>query len=110
MELHKINNTLISLVEKEEEIQDSLNPLATEWTTAARDYRVAKARRIMEMKDAGMAITLIDKLVDGEENISELKFNMDLKEELLKNARLALDTVKKNISVYQSLLKYSEEV
>lgn len=44
------------------------------WAEAERNYRVAKAKKIMEYKSNGYPVTLIPDLVKGLDEIAELDF------------------------------------
>ena len=45
---------------------------------AERDYKIALNKRVLELRDEGMAVTLIQLIIYGEREIAELRFKRDV--------------------------------
>ncbi len=45
---------------------------------AERDYKIALNKRVLELRDEGMAATLIQLIIYGEREIAELRFKRDV--------------------------------
>jgi len=45
---------------------------------AERDYKIALNKRVLELRDEGMAATLIQLIIYGERDIAELRFKRDV--------------------------------
>jgi len=80
-------------------INGELPEMAEKKAQADRDYKVARAKKIMELKAEKMPVTLILKVVDGDKLVSELEFKSKVQDEMyriklesLKDTRIAIDT------------------
>lgn len=45
---------------------------------AEREYKISLAQKSLELRDSGMAITLIDKVVFGDRKVAEMRFKRDV--------------------------------
>jgi hypothetical protein len=45
-----------------------------------REYKISLAKKALELKEGGMAVTLIDKVVYGEKDVAEKRFDRDIAE------------------------------
>jgi hypothetical protein len=45
---------------------------------AERDYKIALNKRVLELRNEGMAVTLIQLIIYGEREIAELRFKRDV--------------------------------
>ncbi len=72
-----------------------------------RDYRKALARRILELKGAGMQVTLIGDVARGD--CADLKYDRDLAEAVYRASIEALDSIRAQCSALQSILKYYDD-
>jgi hypothetical protein len=45
---------------------------------AEREYKISLAQKSLELRDGGMAITLIDKVVFGDRHVAEMRFKRDV--------------------------------
>ena len=68
---------------------------------AERDYRVAVAKEILKLRDEGIAVTIINDLVRGNEDIAELKLNRDIAETLYESAMQYIYSNKLNIGIVE---------
>ena len=82
--------------------------LAKKSAEAERDYRVALAKELIELKSSGMAVGMLQDVARG--NVAELKFERDLAEEMYKAGRDSLRAIQSQLSALQSILRTQEEV
>ena len=68
---------------------------------AERDYRVAVAKEILKLRNEGIAVTIINDLVRGNEDIAELKLNRDIAETLYESAMQYIYSNKLNIGIVE---------
>lgn len=66
-----------------------------EWAEKERDFKVAKAAEAMKLRDSGMSVSLIDKVLDG--NVSQSKFDRDFAEVMYKTAQENINATKLRI-------------
>lgn len=100
-----------AIYETSKRIEKGVNELhkyAKSYAEAEKEYRLALAREIMSLRDAGLPATLINDVARG--NIAELKFKRDLAEVSYKTARDMLEALKAELSGLQSLYKNQGEV
>ncbi len=93
--LDKLNAAIRMLTPKNEDYKE----LAMDRADKYKKYRVALARKIVELRDAGNSVTLIRDIVRGDETIAQLKFEYELSLvveraclESIKDLRVAIDT------------------
>lgn len=69
---------------------------------AERDYRVALAKEILELRTEGTPVTIINDLCRGNEKIATLKMKRDIAETLYDSAMQAIYNYKLNIDIIQN--------
>jgi len=82
---------------KLDELSASINKLCEngkKFAQAEKDYKVALSKKALELKSNGMAVTLIDKVIYGIEEIAELRFNRDVAEVLYNANQEHINTTK----------------
>jgi hypothetical protein len=82
----------------------AIKRLATEGrklAEAERDYKIALRQEVLKLRDAGVAVGIIDKIVYGVPTIADLRFERDVAETLYKTAMEYLNTLKLEIRVIQ---------
>ncbi len=67
-----------------------------------RNYKIALRQEVLKLRDLGMAVGIIDKIVYGVPDIADLRFNRDVAETLYRTALEYLNTLKLEIRVIQS--------
>ena len=67
-----------------------------------RNYKIALRQEVLKLRELGMAVGIIDKIVYGVPDIADLRFNRDVAETLYKTALEYLNTLKLEIRVIQS--------
>ncbi len=71
-----------------------------------RVYREALAKEIIKLRTEGVQATLISDLARG--NVAYLKYERDLSHDMFKSGISALEAVKTQVSVLQTISKYHE--
>ena len=69
---------------------------------AERDYRVALAGTILELRAEGNPVTIINDLARGNKEIAELKMKRDIAESLYDSCYQAIYNYKLNIDIIQN--------
>ena len=67
-----------------------------------RKYRVAKGALILKRREEGFPATLIEPIVNGEENIAKLRMERDISKTLYETAREAINAYRLNIKTIAS--------
>ena len=70
-------------------VESEVTSAYREYAKAERAYRVALARRILELKSGGMAITACETVAKGDRAIAELREARDIAEGLKETAKVA---------------------
>ena len=66
---------------------------------AEQTYRVALAKKILELREASYPATLIGDLARGDKEVARLKFERDYSEVVYDNAKEAVNVYKRQIDV-----------
>lgn len=69
---------------------------------AERDYRVALAKKMLELREKGTAVTIISDLCRGDEEIARLKMERDIAESLYESNMQYIYSTKLNIDIIQN--------
>ena len=72
---------------------------------AERLYRVALAKRTLELKQAGYPVTVITDITRGDENVASLRFDRDVAREMLKAIYERINVMKWQLKVVQDSIK-----
>jgi len=83
---------------------EELKPRGQMKATTERDYRMALAKKILEMRAEGTPATLIGDLSRGQEDIANLKMQRDIAETLYESALEAINVYKLKIRILESQL------
>lgn len=108
MELVRINRQLLESADDLKRGARIIFRYAREFAEAEREYRVRLAKKAMELRDAGMPVTLIDIVARGE--IAEWRYKRDLAELTYQACRDSLKAQQSQISALQTILNYQTEV
>lgn len=71
-----------------------------------RDYRIQRAKKILELKEKGYPATLIRELCQGDKVVAELKFKFDVAEGVYKACKESINDTRTAIDSYRSLLAW----
>ena len=72
---------------------------------AERDYKIALAKKILEMRDKGTPVTIISDLCRGEKEIARLRFERDCAEVVYKSALEAINSYKLQLRLLDAQLQ-----
>ena len=76
-----------------------LRKTGTEYAEAERDYKIILSQESLRLKDGGMAVTLIDKVVYGKKNVAEARFRRDVAETTYKANLESINVLKLQIKI-----------
>lgn len=76
---------------------------------AERDYRVALAKKMLELRAEGTPVTIISDLCRGNEKIAELKMKRDIAESLYNSNMQAIYNYKLNIDIIQNQINATQK-
>lgn len=88
---------------------DELLRLTADSAEKKRDFLVANASRITELKIGGSSVTLIRDLVKGDKVVAELQFKYDIAEGVLLACRERIKDLREQIGTYRSILTWLRE-
>ena len=77
---------------------------------AEKDYKVALAHKILQLRTENVPVTIINDLARGDERIAELRFKRDLARSLYETAKEGMRSLRVEASVLQSIARYQEDV
>ena len=83
----------------------SLRKTATAYANAERNYKKALRQKALELRDGGMPVTLIDKVIYGEEEVSNLRFDRDVAEAVYKANQESINVLKLNLRILEGTLQ-----
>lgn len=72
---------------------------------AEQTYRVALAKKMLELRDAGYPATLVSDLSRGDKEVAKLKFERDCAEVVYDNAKEAVNVYKRQIDVLREQIE-----
>ena len=74
---------------------------------AERGYNISVATKTIELKAGGESIGIIDKLVRGDTNVAQLKYELDVAEGVMKACMQSIKAITIQIDSYRSLLTWA---
>jgi superfamily II helicase len=108
IELIEITQELYTVSKRIDEVSRTISKLAKAKAEFERVYREALSKEIVKLRSEGTPATLISDLARG--NIAYLKYERDLAQDLFKSGISALEAVKTQASVLQTISKYHEVI
>lgn len=94
--------TLSNKLEDLEKAVKSLRITATEYAEAYKNYRVLLAKKLVELKADGMAITLASDIARGDEEIATAKM-VEIKKEAVYKANMeSINAIKLEIKILEN--------
>lgn len=108
MELSTVARELYESSKRLEKGSTELFNLAKNMAASEREYRIALAHEIMELKDKGMSISLINEIARG--NAADEKYKRDLAEAKYTAGRDSLKAISTQVNALQSILRIQSEV
>lgn len=110
MELQRITSMIMVASERIDRATREIYKLAERKAQTEEKYRVALAKYKLILKSEGMAISLIEDVARGKEDIAKLKFERDYAEDMFKAAIKSLEALQSELSGLQSILRIQNEV
>lgn len=110
MELQKVTNMIMIASERIDKGTKNIYELAKKKSETEEQYRIALAKEKLILKSEGMAISLIEDVARGKEDIAHLKFERDYAEDMFKAAIESLRALQAEMSGLQSILRFQSEV
>ena len=83
----------------------SLRKTGTAYADAERNYKKALCQKALELRDGGMPVTLIDKVIYGEEEVANLRFDRDVAEAVYKANQESINVLKLNLRILEGTLQ-----
>ena len=71
-----------------------------------RNYHIAYAKKVLELKEAGNPITLIKEIVNGDKYVAELRYQMDVGDGIMKACKESMADIRAALDSYRSLLTW----
>jgi hypothetical protein len=111
--LHNDPQSLMNgMVKKNNELSlkiDELTELSESMAQAERDFNVAYAKKLLELKASGNAITTAKDLAKGDSNVAELLFKFRVAEAVHSACKKRIDALGTGIDTYRSLLSFKKQ-
>jgi hypothetical protein len=108
IELIEITQEMYAVSKRIDKASKEIFKLAKNKAEFERVYREALAKEIVKLRSEGIPATLISDLARG--NIAFLKHERDLAKDLFKSGISALEAVKTQASVLQTIARYQEVI
>lgn len=80
----------------------SLRKTGAAYAKAEMDYKKELSKEALRLRDSGMPVTLIDKVIYGRENIATLRFNRDVAETVYNANQESINATKLQIRILES--------
>ena len=85
---------------------DELIELAEKKAQAERDYNIAIAKQVLELKQDGQSVTLIPTLAKGDSIVAELKYKADVADAVYGACREKIKDLRTAVDTYRTLLSW----
>ena len=85
-----------------DELKGAVNKLAADGREKAKteqEYRIALKQESLRLKDSGMSVTLIDKVVYGVQEVAEKRFNRDVAQTMYENTLERINMLKLRVRI-----------
>ena len=76
-----------------------LRKTGTEYAEAERDYKILLRQEALKLRDEGMPVTLVDKVVYGVKAVADAKFKRDVADATYKANMESINTLKLQIRI-----------
>lgn len=108
MELITITKEMYEVSQRIDKASKEIFKLAKNKAEFERVYREALAKEIMKLRSENIPVSIISDLARG--NVAYLKFERDLAKDLYKSGISALEAIKTQASILQSICRYQEVI
>lgn len=108
VELIELTQEMLQVSKRIDKASKEIFKLAKAKAEFERVYREALSKEIIKLRAEGVQATLISDLARG--NVAYLKYERDLAQDMFKSGISALEAVKTQASVLQTITKYHEVI
>lgn len=84
---------------------ETMKTRGKDFAYARREYEIAKATKMLDLKESGIAMTTTLDLAKGEPNVADLRLKKDVAETLYKTVQEAIQTQKLKIRIMEAQLQ-----
>ncbi|WP_200415956.1 hypothetical protein [Virgibacillus salexigens] len=110
MELQKLNSMMLEASKRIDKATREIYKMAEKKAETEEKYRIALAQEKLVLKSQGMAISLIEDVARGKEEIAHLKLERDKAEDMFKAAIESLRALQAQLSGLQSISRYQSDI
>lgn len=99
-----MDDLILQLNDKRDQLNVALRSMrrrAEAKAEAERKYRVALAQKILQEREAGTPVTIINDVCRGSKEIAQLRFDRDVAESLYDTAREAINIYKRECTILE---------
>jgi len=80
--------------------------LSETFAEAKKQYHIAYAKKVLELKEAGNPITIIKEIVNGDRTVAGLRYAMDVAEGIMRACKESMADARSAIDSYRSILAW----
>ena len=84
---------------------ETMKKRGQDYALARRNYEVAKAKQMLDLRDGGVAMTVTQPLALGDPHVAALRFDKDVAETLYKTVQEAIQTQKLKIRIMEAQIQ-----
>jgi ribosome biogenesis protein Nip4 len=110
VELTQVTSMILVASRRIDKATKEIYKMADKKAETERTYRIALAQKKLILKSEGMAISLIEDISRGDEEVAGLKFERDVAEDRFKAAIESLRALQAELSGLQTISRYQSEV
>lgn len=106
------NQIMTGMAEKNRQLSmknTELGELSEKKAAAERDYNIAFAKEIMNLKLEDEKVTLIQNLAKGDKTVAELKYKADIADGVYRACTDKIRDIRTSIDTYRSILSFLKE-
>ena len=106
------NQIMTGMAEKNRQLSmknTELGELSEKKAAAERDYNIAFAKEIMNLKLEDEKVTLIQNLAKGDKTVAELKCKADIADGVYRACTEKIRDIRTSIDTYRSILSFLKE-
>ncbi len=106
---HDPNKIMAGMAEKNRMLtmkNDEYVVQSERYAEAKRNYHMAYATKILELKAEGNPITIIKEIVNGDKHVAELRYQMDVSEGIMRANKESMADTRSALDSYRSILTW----
>lgn len=101
------DNLFDTIQRKSNELDASIKALrktGNAYAEAEKDYKIKLAEKALKLRDSGLAVGMIDKVIYGDAEVADMRFKRDVAEVLYKANQEHINATKLQIRIIESQL------